>query len=164
MAAVQNGSAFDIWDATENNIVVTSWKYDFGKLLKFVGGKKNGLKKAVLFGSRPPDNDSLWAAAKHGGFEVVVEDRNTQNREKKIDTGIVTRMMEDSYECIQDKNVDEMILVAGDKDYVPAVNSISKRGIKVVVYFWNHAANELKEHAAQFIPLDKHINLLTRQG
>ena len=161
-AAVENDLAFDIADAIENKTFDPKWKYDFGKLLELVGGKKNGLKKAYLFGSRPPQNDSLWAAARRDGFEVVVEDRNAQNREKKIDTGIAVRMVEDSYECITDKNADEMILVAGDKDYVPAVHSISKRGIRVVVYFWDHAANELKDHAAEFVSLNRYIEAITR--
>ena len=161
-SAVENNLAFDIADAMENKTFDPNWKYDFGKLLELVGGKRNGLKKAYLFGSRPPQNDSLWEAARQGGFEVVVEDRNAQNREKKIDTGIAVRMMEDSYECIEDKSVDEMILVAGDRDYVPVVNSISKRGIRFVVYFWDHAATELKDHAAQFVSLNRHIVEVTR--
>ena len=161
-AAVENNLAFDIADAMENKTFDPNWKYDFGKLLELVGGKRNGLRKAYLFGSRPPQNDSLWEAARQGGFEVVVEDRNAQNREKKIDTGIAVRMMEDSYECIEDKTVDEMILVAGDRDYVPVVNSISKRGIRVIVYFWDHAATELKDHAAQFVSLNRHLVDVTR--
>ena len=161
-AAVESDLAFDIADAIENKTFDPKWKYDFGKLLELVGGKKNGLKKAYLFGSRPPQNDSLWEAARQGGFEVVVEDRNAQNREKKIDTGIAVRMMEDSYECIEDKKADEMILVAGDKDYVPVVHSIARRGIRVVVYFWDHAANELKDHAAEFVSLNRYIAVITR--
>jgi len=164
VSAVLRDMAYDVWDAANNNIVDLEWKYDFGKLLELVGGKKNGLKKAYLFGSRPPQNDSLWEAAKQGGFEVVVEDRNVQNKEKKIDTGIAVRMMEDSYECIEDKSVDEMVLVAGDKDYVPVIHSIAKRGIRVVVYFWEHAATELKEHAAEFVSLNKLIGEITRKG
>ena len=161
-AAVEKDLAFDIADAIENKILDLNWKYDFGKLLALVGGERNGLKKAFLFGSRPPQNDSLWEAARDGGFEVIVEDRNAGNIEKKIDTGIVTQMMADSYECITDKSVDEMILVAGDKDYVPAVNHISKRGIRVVVYFWDHAASELKDHAAEFISLNKYFAAFSR--
>jgi len=162
VAAVMSDIAFDIVDATENKLIDPRWKYDFGKLLEFVGGKKNGVKKAYLFGSRPPQNDSLWEAARQDGFEVVIEDRNAQNREKKIDTGIAVQMVSDSYELITDKMVDEMILVAGDRDYVPAVHNISKRGIRVVVYFWSHAASELKDHAAEFISLDSHINEIAR--
>ena len=162
VSAVNKDMAYDVWDAANNNILDLGWKYDFGKLLELVGGTKNGLKKAYLFGSRPPQNDSLWEAARQGGFEVVVEDRNVQNREKKIDTGIAVRMMEDSYECIADKSVDEMVLVAGDGDYVPVVHSISKRGIRVIVCFWDHAAVELKDHATEFVSLNKYIGEISR--
>jgi len=152
VSAVENGLAFDIYDAIDRN-VTDRWSYDFGKLLGIVGGQRNRLRKAVLFGSRPPQNDSLWEAARQGGFEVVVEDRNAQNREKKIDSGIAVRMVEDSYELI-DKENDEMILVAGDRDYVPALLSIGRRGIRAIVYFWDHAAQELKDAAAEFVSLN----------
>jgi len=138
------------------------WKYDFGKLLRKVGGEKDGLKKAYLFGSRPPQNDSLWSAAKQHGFEVIVQDRNIQNREKKIDTGIAVQMVSDSYEIIQDKNEDEMILVAGDGDYVPAVLNITKRGIRVAVWFWDHAAVELKNAASEFFSLNQYLTEIAR--
>ena len=162
VSAVENGLAFDIYDAIDRN-VTDRWTYDFGKLLGIVGGQRNGLRKAVLFGSRPPQNDSLWEAARQGGFEVVVDDRNAQNREKKIDTGIAVQMVEDSYELI-DKETDEMILVAGDRDYVPALLSIGRRGIHAVVYFWDHAARELKDAAAEFVSLNPVFDQLKRDG
>lgn len=161
VAAVEHDLAFDIWDAADRKVVDFNWKYDFGKLLLFVGGEKNGLRKAMLFGSRPPHNDSLWSAARQSGFEVVVEDRNVQNREKKVDMGIGVQMVEDSFELI-DKDNDEMILVAGDSDYVPALRSIAKRDIRVVVYFWEHAAKELKDAAADFVSLNPYVDQLQR--
>jgi len=54
------------------------------------------------------------------------------------------------YGIIQNKNEDEMILVADDKDYVPAIHNISKRGIRVDVWFWDHAAQEIKDAATVF--------------
>ncbi|GHS94177.1 hypothetical protein FACS1894139_04190 [Planctomycetales bacterium] len=162
VAAVARDWAFDVWDATNNNILDREWKYDFGKLLELVGGKKNGLKKAMLFGSRPPQNDSLWNAAHRHGFEVVVENRNARDHEKKIDTGIAVQMVADSFQLITDKTQDEMVLVAGDADYVPALKNIANRGIKITVAFWEHASNELKEAAAEFISLDRFVDQLKR--
>ncbi|MDR0867553.1 MAG: NYN domain-containing protein [Planctomycetota bacterium] len=162
VAAVARDWAFDVWDATNNNILDREWKYDFGKLLELVGGKKNGLKKAMLFGSRPPQNDSLWSAAQKHGFEVVVENRNAQDHEKKIDTGIAVQMVADSFQLITDKTQDEMVLVAGDADYVPALKNIANRGIKITVAFWEHASNELKEAAAGFTSLDQFVDQLRR--
>jgi len=162
VSAVKKDKAYDIWDAINNHILDLDWTYDFGKLLTRVGGLKNGLKKACLFGSRPPENDSLWNAAQHHGFEVVVEDRNAKNREKKIDTGIAVQMIADSYEIPVNTTDDEMILVAGDGDYVPAILNLSKRGIRVVVWFWDHASTELKQAAAEFNSLNRLIDEICR--
>lgn len=159
VAAVEAGMAPNIWVAQNNKICDTSWKLDFGKLFQFAGGEMPEVKRAVLFGSRPPPNDSLWNAAKRKGFEVVVYDRNVKNREKKIDTDIVATMIEDSYERL-DKSADEMTLVAGDSDYVPAIEKLQKRGIAVHVVFWAHAAKELREVATKYVDINPYLNHL----
>src|SRR4051812_7896927 len=82
VSAVDTGMAPDIWSAQNFKICDTGWKLDFGKLFTFAGGERAEVKRAVLFGSRPPAADSLWEAAKRQGFEVVVYDRNIRNKEK----------------------------------------------------------------------------------
>ena len=57
------------------------------------------------------------------GFETVLEDRNVANKEKRIDTGIVTMMMRDAYKRI-DPPSDVITLVAGDGDYVPTFEAL----------------------------------------
>ena len=166
VAAVEQDMAFDIWDAHQRNIMAPDWCYDFGKLLTLVGGMRNGLKKAVLFGSRPPQNDSLWTAAKLSGFEVSIEDRNAQNREKKIDTGVVAAMMGDAMEALLNKQAaeTELVLVAGDGDYVPAVKRLQQFRFKVTVCFWDHASRELQDAASEFVSLNPHLSQLGRQS
>lgn len=161
VAAVQHGLAPNIWGAIEQKICDYEWSLDFGKLFQFAGGEKADVKKAALFGSRPPKNDTLWDAAKRKGFEVIVYDRNIANHEKKIDTDIVATMIEDSYE-IYTKG-DEITLVSGDSDYVPAIEKLKKRGIPVDVVFWGHAANELKTVARKFVNLDSYLQHLARE-
>lgn len=68
-------------------------------------------------------------------------------------------MMEDSYELV-DPNKDEMTLVAGDADYVPAIEKLKKRKIQVHIVFWNHAAKDLRDAAAKFIALDPYLDYL----
>lgn len=68
VAAVLNGLAPDIWTALEHKICDYSWKLDFGRLLEFAGGDRAEIGRAVLYGSKPPPNDSLWAAAQRQGF------------------------------------------------------------------------------------------------
>lgn len=161
VAAYKNGLAPDVWSAVQNRICDQSWKLDFGKLFEFAGGEKSDVKKATLFGSRPPQNDSVWSAAERRGFQVITYDRNIANHEKKIDTDIVATMIEDSYELLT-IGVDEVTLVAGDSDYVPAIEKLKKRGIPVHVVFWKHASRELKDVASKFIELDPYLLHISR--
>lgn len=161
VAAAKNGLAPDVWTAVQQGLCDHSWRLDFGKLFEFAGGDKRAVKKAALFGSEPPKNDSLWAAAKRSGFKVITYPRNVAGHEKKIDTDIVATMMEDSYEILTIGD-DEITLVSGDSDYVPAIEKLKKRGIPVHVVFWNHAARELKESATSFVNLDPHLSHLKK--
>jgi uncharacterized LabA/DUF88 family protein len=159
VAAAVRGHAPDVWSAVTNKICDYGWTIDFGKLHEFAGGDNIG--RAVLYGSRPPKNDSLWSMAKKRGFEVVVHDRNVANREKKIDTTIVRDVTKDSYERMK-AGIDEVTLVAGDGDYVPIAEDLISRGFKFDVAFWNHANHELKAVCSTFIPLDPWLDHLAQ--
>jgi predicted nuclease of predicted toxin-antitoxin system len=161
VAAFQNGLAPDVWSAVKNRICDHSWKLDFGKVFQFAGGDAVDVKKASFFGSKPPKNDSVWDAAKRRGFEVVTYDRNVANHEKKIDADIVATMIEDSDEILT-IDQDEVTLVAGDADYVPAIEKLQRRGIPVHVVFWAHASRELKEVATMFVDLNPYLTFLLR--
>ncbi|HBO5663972.1 TPA: NYN domain-containing protein [Pseudomonas aeruginosa] len=160
VAAFQNGMAPSVWDAVQNRICDHGWKIDFGKLFDFAGGDRANVRKAALFGSRPPQNDSVWGAARRNGFDVTTYDRNVANNEKKIDTDIVATMIEDSFVILQPG--DEITLVSGDADYVPAIDKLKARGIPVHVVFWKHAARELKQVATSFTELDPYLKHLSR--
>lgn len=159
ISAVENGIAPNLYEAQANNICDQSWRVDFGRLLQFAGGDKSEIGRAVLYGSRPPPNDSLWHAAETKGFEVVVHDRNVRNKEKKIDTNIATDMVADSYELMT-PGEDEIVLVAGDSDYVPTVERLVGRGLTFNVVFWDHAARELQDVASKFVSLNPYLGHL----
>lgn len=161
VAAYAAGMVPDVWTAVQNNICDYNWKLDFGKLFRFAGGEKAEVKRACLFGSRPPKNDSLWEAARRQGFEPIVYDRNVVNEEKKIDTDLVATMITDSFELLT-AGRDEITLVSGDSDYVPAIEKLYKRNIPVHVVFWNHASRELKAAATKFVSLDGYLEFLRR--
>ena len=113
----------------------------------------------MLFGSRPPPNDSIWKFAEKAGFKLVLEDRNVANKEKKIDTGIVSAMVKDAYKNMSQAK-DTIVLVAGDADFVPAVRDFVEDSFRVEVVFWDHVARELKETCTQFISLNEHLDFL----
>lgn len=161
VSAVVHGYAPDIWTAMDQRICDYSWKIDFGKLLSFSGGAEPDIGRAVLYGSRPPANDSLWAAAERCGFEVVVHDRNAGNREKKIDTSLTTDVVADSYELMK-PGADSIVIVSGDTDYVPAVERLIGRGFNVEVHFWEHAGRELREACSRFVPLNPYLDHLRK--
>ena len=163
VSAVDNGNALSIEDAIRRQIFDHSYRLDFGKLYKFVvNNGADDAGRAMLFGSRPPPNDTLWAIAKSAGFDLVIEDRNAGNKEKKIDTGIVAAMIDHSY-AEADKSNDIFILGAGDRDYVPAVTNLVNRGFRVDVIFWSHASQELKTACSNFIEMNPHFRALSRE-
>lgn len=157
IAAVRRGKAANIKQANEKHIEDNSFRLDFGELYDFISeNNPNKVARAVLFGSSPPESDAVWAIAERVGFETVVVSRNAANREKKIDTGIVAAMVRDAY-TRADKEKDTITLVAGDSDYVPAVELLTEDGFRVEVAFWSSASHELKSAATRFIELDKYF-------
>ncbi|HVB82544.1 MAG TPA: NYN domain-containing protein [Candidatus Binataceae bacterium] len=156
VSAVSKGMALDIYDAMNNRVLDFSYKMSFGKLYEFVAGTdRKQIARAMLFGSRPPPNDAIWNMAKKAGFEVIVHDRNVANKEKKIDTGIVAAMSRDAYRNAKPDDV--FTIVAGDKDYMPAVEQMRADEFRVDVVFWEHAATELKNACSKFISLNPHL-------
>lgn len=156
VSAVQQGMALDIWDALNNRILDHSYRMSFGKLYEFVAGTdRTDTARAMLFGSRPPINDAIWTIAERAGFEVITHDRNASNREKKIDTGIVSEMMRDAYRNA--KQGDIFTLVSGDNDYVPAIQNLRNDGFQVDVVFWDHSGRELRDVSTNFVSLNSHL-------
>ncbi|MCA9307637.1 MAG: NYN domain-containing protein [Phycisphaerales bacterium] len=156
VAAVASGLAPDIRTACTKKICDWAWRLDFGRLFDFAGGPMIG--RAVLFGSRPPLNDSLWNHAISEGFDVFVYDRNAQNREKKIDTQMTAEMITDSYELMNAG--DTVTICSGDSDHIPAIEKLRGRGFNVDVCFWDHANWEVKQSATRFVSLNQHLEHL----
>jgi uncharacterized LabA/DUF88 family protein len=163
VSAVRKGLAIDIRDAMSRNVLDPSWRCDFGRLYELACPVTETIGRSALFGSRPPANDSLWARARSEGFEVVVHDRNVANREKKVDVGIATMLLDDSHEYMR-PGQDTAVLVAGDGDYVPTVESLKRRGIRVECLFWGQANRELRECVDAFQLLDPHFGFLAGES
>lgn len=154
VAAVKSNMAVDIYDAMERRVFDFSYKLDYGKLYEyFCGENQSEIGCAKLWGS-PPPSDSFWKMVEYKGFEVVTYDRNAAGKEKKVDVAIAYAITKDAFTSI-DKTDSEIVLVAGDKDYVPVIEDLKKEGFSVVVVFWEHAAKELKEAATKFISLNQ---------
>jgi len=162
ISAVRKGMAASLHDAMNLRITDQTWTYDFGKLYELICPKGQQIGRSSLFGSRPPANDSIWELARAEGFEVFLYDRNAANKEKQVDVGISTQIMEDSF--LHMKPGDQLLLVSGDRDYLPTIESLAKRGFPTRVAFWEHATgNELKKAPIDFIPLDPAFDFITKK-
>lgn len=148
-SAVKKGMAPDVCTAHEKKICDNSWKMDFGKLLECaVDGKLTEVKEAIIVGSKPTQKDSLWNAMAAAGFIVETEQRNSSNKEKKIDTGIVQKINKKLYKESQEG--DTFVLMVGDRDYAPTVEAIEEEGRKVKIAFWDNVAGELVAGASEY--------------
>ena len=147
----------DVYEAHDNKICDMPWAYDFGKLLDIVCcGDISDIKRAVLYGSRPTDNDSLWNAAKKAGFEVFTPTRNAKNKEKRVDTGFDKEVLKDLYTGVIEPD-DEIILVVGDSDHYPVAEAIIEEGKRYTLSFWDNASELMKADSENFISLNSHI-------
>lgn len=163
-SAVQQGMVGTFEEAFNRSIVDHSWSYDFGELYRIVGADGSPIGRASLFGSRPPQNDSLWSIARRNGFDPIVFDRNFSNKEKQVDNAISVQMIEDSFIYMKRALNDRVVLVSGDRDHLPAIESLKRRGFPVGVVFWEHATSmDLRAAADEFVSLAPHFNQLTRE-
>ena len=160
VSAVSKGMAASLNDAMNEKIVDQGWRVSFGELYNIITEDNPGvIARAVIYGSSPAEEDPIWEMARKAGFEVIIIPRNAANKEKKIDTSIVTEMMFDALTRADDG--DMIILVSGDKDFVPPVEKLAATGTQIDVVFWDHAAKELKNVADNFRPLDDYLSRLT---
>jgi hypothetical protein len=164
-SAIQKGMARSGYQAKTEDILDHAWTYDFGRLYELACPEGSKVGRSILFGSKPPPNDSLWELARDKGFEVETFERSAGGREKEVDTGIVTMMLDDSRDYMQAERGDKAVLLAGDRDYVPALKSLKRRGLGTRVVFWDHAtARDLRLEADEFISLDPHLEHLAFQS
>lgn len=160
IAAIRQGKARNLAEANRHDIQDLSFRLDFGELYDFISeNNPEKVARAVLFGSSPPESDAVWQIAERVGFEAIVVSRNADNKEKKIDTGIVAAMVRDAY-TKADRKKDTITLVAGDSDYVPAVELLTDDGFRVEVVFWSSVSGELKSVCSRFIELDRYLEKL----
>jgi len=130
-----------------------SWRIDFGLLVNTVA-KGRFVQEAILVGSRPPANDSVWTIAERDGLTVTVHDRNSKNQEKAVDTELVAQGTE--IICTAPEAMDLAIL-SGDRDFVPLVSVAHRRKWNVEMWAFKNAFNPSGQMAIsvdEICPLD----------
>jgi hypothetical protein len=67
-------------------------RIDYGQLIS-VCAQGRAVTQANLYGSVPPDNDSLWRAIRAHGWKVKTLERNYAGKEKGLDIEIALDMI-----------------------------------------------------------------------
>jgi uncharacterized LabA/DUF88 family protein len=120
-----------------------SWRINFGALLNCLANGRQ-IANAILVGSRPPSNDLVWKAAEQQGFTVTTHERNSQGKEKAVDTELVAQGTE--IICTASEKM-VLVIASGDRDLIPLVTMAQKRGWKVEMCAFTTAYNSLGELA-----------------
>lgn len=137
----------------------TRMRLDYKHLLEMLSmGEKPRVAK--VYGSQGGKNRS-WNDVTDAGFELSLFKRTEENTEKEVDTALVTDLVADALTVYQPG--DMVVLIAGDRDYVPAIQRLKKAGIPVYVAFWDQQiSDKLKYVAARFVCLDDHFDDLCK--
>lgn len=163
IAAVRSKNAPSIDYAMNHKMLNSDYRIDFKKFFHFLcGHDDDAISRAAVFCSRSETNALTLESAQSAGFEILAEDRNVVNKEKRVDTRLVTEMVRDAYTRV-DKTKDKLVLAAGDGDYVPPVDTLVKDGFTVDVVFWSNASRELTVVCTKFYKLDSHFDNVTRR-
>lgn len=121
-------------------------RIDYGSLMAVVA-KERRVVGAFLYGSKPPENDSLWNKARERGWKVDVKRRSSvTNQEKQVDAQITA----DIVELLKLSKQGTIVLITGDADFIPAVKKVVKyRTWKIEVGVWksiqSHCLTSLAE-------------------
>jgi uncharacterized LabA/DUF88 family protein len=137
-----------------------SYRIDFGRLIEITCGYDASLGKLMFYGSEPPPTDTVWQSARDHGFRDRIFQRSKHRKEKMVDTQLTVDLIQDIHTEL-DPTTDRIIIVAGDADYVPAINAARAKGFYVRVAFWNHASGLIKKAGSEFQSLNPHMRDLT---
>ncbi|MGC1495413.1 MAG: NYN domain-containing protein [Sulfitobacter sp.] len=159
VSAVLNRQVGSITDAMATRTIDYNYRIDIDQLYHFLAGvRPKDIQRAVLFGSETPDNQWLWALAQKAEFETITHFRNAANKEKRVDASLITELLRDAYKRGTTKDV--FRLVAGDGDYIPAVQRLVDDGYNVEVLFWDHASHGLVKACTNFTSLTNRLDWL----
>ncbi len=119
---------------------------DFGKLFEYIAGSRGkiffttekGEDFPKLYGSEPPQLDSLWKFLTNYGVDVKVFQRNYFNKEKQVGTEIIYDFAELIH--TDTKQEGDIIAVAGgDRDLLKIDKEGQKKGYLVEYYCWERS-------------------------
>lgn len=148
---------------------LADWSPDYNALRTLLCGEDKVIcPRPKIFGSfnNVPKFKSIIEGA---GCKLIGYEKNNINgeeytyisKEKKVDVAIAHQITKDAYCGKIHREKDEIILVSGDRDFVPVVEDLVEECFIVRIYSWERTiAWELKNACSQFISLNAHLDFL----
>jgi uncharacterized LabA/DUF88 family protein len=155
VSAVTRGWARSLAEVNQQGPIDFNCRLDFHRLMALLREVEDPVR-ATVFSSITDSNETLWPHAEAAGFKIRVVERSVSGKEKRVDTGVVTRICRDAY-LLGQPGRDRITLVAGDGDYEPMVRQLVQDGFEVTLLYWAHASRELQAVASRFYPLDAYL-------
>ena len=170
-----------IWIYVDNSNIWIGAKYLSSKVKKFkssqdhrvrisvgkltdVVAKKRRVGKGTLYGSEPPQIDSVWEKIRKQGWEVKTKEKSyLTHKEKEVDAQLLVDVTEKA--CTTPPNErSTIVLITGDSDMRPAVEKIMEyEGWKVEIYMWQDSLSDRLKQLSKTNedvtcePLDDHM-------
>lgn len=145
------------------------WSPDYKALRALLCGEDEVIcPRPKIFGSFN-DLSKFKSIIEGAGCKLVGYEKNSGNaedcaylnKEKKVDVAIAHQITKDAYSGRIHREKDEIILVSGDRDFVPVVEDLVEECFIVRIYSWERTiAWELKNACSQFISLNEHLDFL----
>ena len=145
-----------------NTSVDQTYELDWGKFLHLVKSRNDRLLSQLptLYGSTPPPDDTVWKEIRDEGFDVKLFERNIRNQEKGVD---LEMGMDIAERTLLVKPPETIVIVAGDGDFLGAVERAKNRGWNVEVWFWGNASAKMRD-IAEFVNMDQAWEYLKKGG
>lgn len=154
---------FAFIDSQNLNLAVQDlgWKLDFKKFRIFLKDKFK-VSKAYLFIGHVAENETLYAALKDAGYEIIYKPTLEKGGIVKgnCDAELVLQCM------IEYKNFDKAIIVSGDGDFHCLVEHLAnkKKLLKIGIPSKEHYSSLLRKYAPFFFYVSDHKNKLRYDG
>ncbi|CAB4404324.1 unnamed protein product [Rhizophagus irregularis] len=128
---------------------------DYGLLVTTILKGQKLINKVIIFGSVPPNNDTLWVQARDYGFRVITYPRNTSNKEKKVDAEFICIAMR----TIFTESPGTILLVANNSGYCRLIEAAHEENWNAELWFWYGFPN--REDYPFTTPISKELRNLS---
>ena len=130
-------------------------RFNIGRVTEVVAaGREDQIAGITLYGSRPPEVDSVWKKMKEHNWKLDIKDKSYHTgKEKQVDSQLIT----DVVSLVASQGAPGiLIIVSGDADYIPPIQEALKYNWQVEVWAWKQAISAQIRRLSQIGKIEVH--------